>query len=165
MDERGDRTAQIQQRVELDGATAPLVSRRGEQAQAQFDGGAVQGIHGALQIQAQILAAIQLTRPADQDLGEVAINPTVAGFIGFGERAAGDGLSEAQVVATFGSCIQTHLDVPQAFPYGELCKSKTEKLFAEGVVPDPLISLVTVDATREKLTVDHLDDLGENEPP
>jgi len=92
------------------------------------------------------------------------MDPTVAGSIGFGERAAGEGLSAAQVVATFGSCIPTHLDVPQILPRSELCKSKAEKRFAAEKCSAPLISLATEKATPEKLTGDPVGDFGENEP-
>ena len=106
---------------------------------------------------------IQLSRPPDQHLGKVAVDSPVARLVGIGQCGSGNGLSEAQPITTFGACIQTHLNVAQTFPGGKLHKGQAQELFAAREVPDFIVALIAVDAAREQLAMDQLNELGENE--
>jgi hypothetical protein len=61
--------------------------------------------------------------------------------------------------------IQTHLNVAETFPAGQLGEGQAEELFAAGEMSDLIVALIAADAAREKLPVDQLDELGEHEPP
>ena len=77
-DKRGDVTPQLQQRVHLEGGLVPAELGPGEQREAQIDGGRVQSVETLIEIHADRIAGVQRPRDANQDLGEIGIDPPVA---------------------------------------------------------------------------------------
>ena len=90
VDESGDRTAQVQQRVQLDGCLGGSKRRPVEQAQTQIDGAGVQRIDGVVQLDPERVARIELARATNQQRGEVRPDAPVARFVGVGQRGALD---------------------------------------------------------------------------
>ena len=77
-DKRGDVAPQVQQRVHLHGGLAPAEPGPREQREAQVDGGRVQSVETLIEIHADRIAGVQGPRDANQDLGEIGIDPPVA---------------------------------------------------------------------------------------
>ena len=59
LDDGGDRTPQVQQGMQFDSPLALAKVGPGKQAQAQVDGGRVEGIDRLLQLQTELLVGIQ----------------------------------------------------------------------------------------------------------
>ena len=70
---RRDVASQVQQRVHLR-HLAPAELGPREQREAQVDGGRLEGL---IEIQADRIAGVQGPRDANQDLGEIGIDPPV----------------------------------------------------------------------------------------
>ena len=136
LDEGGDGSPQVEQGVQFDGCLAAAEQRPREKAQAQVDGGGVQGVHRLFQLQAQVLAGIQPSRRADELLGQIGVDAPVPPFVGLGQGAAGDLASEAYVVKLRLAGTQAGFDVPQAPTVGELAESHGQELVPADPSPE-----------------------------
>ena len=81
-DKCGDIAPQVQQGVHLHGSLALSELCPREQREAQVDGGRVQRVQTLIQVHADRVADVQGPRDANQDLGEIGIDPPVARFVG-----------------------------------------------------------------------------------
>src|SRR5712691_212997 len=121
----GDIAPQVQQRVQLYGPLVSTKSRPRKQTQTQVDGGRVQGIRGVFQRDRQRVLRVQLARPANQDLGEVGIDPPIVNAVGIGQRAPRNASPKARMIQLGSIRPQTGLDVPQALAVRQLSKGQT----------------------------------------
>ena len=121
-DKRGDVTPQVQQRVHLQGGLVPAELGPGEQREAQIDGGRVQSVETLIEIHADRIAGVQRPRDANQDLGEIGIDPPVARLVGVGQCGARHLGAESHVVELGAERTQARFDVAQAFAVGQLGK-------------------------------------------
>ena len=78
VDKSRDRTAQIQQRVQLYRRLGAAERCPIEQAQTQVDGGRVQGVDSGIELQPSLLLGIEIASPSDQAHGQRVINTPVA---------------------------------------------------------------------------------------
>ncbi len=102
---------QIQERVQLHRSFATAEPRPGEQAQAEVDRGAVEGIDRLLQFHAEGLLGVEHPRSTDQHLSEIGEDVPVVSAIGIGQRAPRDFPPEARMVELGLEGSQTSLDV------------------------------------------------------
>ncbi len=109
-----DIAAQVDQRVELDGALVATELRPGKQRKTQVDGGGIEGVDGLLQGYVEVFVDIQPSGLADEDGREVGVDAPVASLVGLGQRVAGHGRPEAGMVELVAHRPQTRLDVAQA---------------------------------------------------
>lgn len=91
VDEGGDRTAQVQQRVQLDGRLGRAKWRPLEQTQAQIDGGGVQRVDAGIEFQYGRLLGIERSGARNQPLSERVIDAPVAPVQRVGQRRAAGG--------------------------------------------------------------------------
>ena len=71
--------------------TAALCRRnlaQGNSERHRFDGGRVQSVETLIEIHADRIAGVQRPRDANQDLGEIGIDPPVARLVGVGQCGA-----------------------------------------------------------------------------
>jgi len=115
MDLHGDRALQIQLGVQLDRRFGFAKPRPRKQAQAQVNGGGVDGVNGFGDRQSGRIMDIKFPGFADQDLSEVVINSPVATFIGFRQGAATNRSAKSQMIQIRPSP-QAVFNIPQTLP-------------------------------------------------
>jgi hypothetical protein len=162
MGKRGDRSTQVEKRMELDGALAFAESGPGEKRQTQVDRGGIEGVNRVLEFQADVLVAVESTGFGDENLGEVGVDSPVARFVGVGQVAAGNAAADAHVVEPVLHGLQTSLDIAKAFPVGQLGEGQTEELIETEETLDLVIPPVAVNAFSELVKRQEGHDLGED---
>src|SRR5208283_3424237 len=88
--ERRNRTAQVQQRVQLDGPFASPEPRPRKQMQTKINRGGIQRVDCLSELGGQFLVQVERAGASDEDLGQVSIDPPVSVVIGVGQSARGD---------------------------------------------------------------------------
>jgi len=134
----------------------------GKRAQAQVDGGLVEGIDRLLQLQTEFLVGIQESDFDNKPLRQVGADAPVPCFVGLGQSAAGHLPPKPQRIEQLASGSQAGLDVPQTLPVGQLHESHGQKLVPAREAAHPPISSVTLDTALELFPVNPLDQLGKN---
>ena len=124
----GNRSAQVEQRVQLDRRFGGAKLGPGKQRQAQVDGGGIQGIDCLGEIHRKGILCIKAPSGTDQGMGELGIDAPVARLVGIGQGAAAHRAAKTHVIEFGGLRAQTRLDVAQAFAVGQLCKGHRQKL-------------------------------------
>ena len=103
--------------------TADLVERNSrpwKHRQAQVDGGRVQRVDGVVELQPQVLVAIQGASDANHGLRERGVDAPVPAPIGVGERVARHPTTDTHVIELVLMSAQTRFDIAQALAEGEL---------------------------------------------
>ena len=98
VDESRDVPAQIQQSMQLDRRLVGAERRPWEQRQAQVYGRGIQGVDGVVQIDAEVLVAIQLARPPNEQGCQVCPNAPVAPLVGIGQRRTSERCAKAHAI-------------------------------------------------------------------
>ena len=160
-DKRGDVAPQVQQRVHLHGGLVPAELGPGEQRKAQVDGGRVQSVETLIEIHADRIAGVQRPRDANQDLGEIGIDPPVARLVGVGQCGARHLGAESHVVELGAERTQARFDVAQAFAVGQLGERHAEELIPAGEAAPSAIPVVAAYAAAEFAIRKEADQLGE----
>ena len=119
-DKRGDVASQVQQRVHLHGSLALTELGPREQREAQVDGGRVQSVETLIEIHADRIAGVQGPCDANQDLGEIGIDPPVARLVSVGQCGARHLGAESHVVELGAERTQARFDIAQAFAVAQL---------------------------------------------
>ena len=119
-DKCGDIAPQVQQGVHLHGSLALSELCPREQREAQVDGGRVQRVQTLIQVHADRVADVQGPRDANQDLGEIGIDPPVARFVGVGQCGARHLGAESHAVELGAERTQARFDIAEAFAVGQL---------------------------------------------
>ena len=86
VDEGGDRSPEIEQRVQLHGRLGGAKRRPREHRQAQIDGRGIEGIHGISQFYAEVLVDVERAGLDDQALSQLEVDAPVARLVGIGQR-------------------------------------------------------------------------------
>jgi len=161
----GDVAAEVEQRMQLDGALATTKFGPREQAQAQVDGRGVERVDRLRQIDGQRFAGVQLPRATDQDLGEVGIDSPVVNAIGVGQGAPRDLAAKPGVIQFRTQGPQARFDVPQALAIGELRESQAQPLIAARESATAAIAAILVDASVELASRKKVHQLRKHELP
>ena len=163
MNEGGDVAAQIQQRMEFDGGLGLAEVGPGEHRKTQVYGGGVERVHGFVELDAEILVAVQTAGHVNQRLSEVGINAPVADLVGVGQGVSGDLGSNPDMIELALLGTQARLDVAQAFAIGELGKDHAQILIPAGKVFHLVMAMIPIDAPPERMHRKVIDDLREND--
>jgi len=160
-DLHGNRTTQVELRVQLDTRFGRTKLGPRKKLQRQIDGRRVQRVDRLVQLQPEILAGIKSPRSFDQSRGQILPQPPVALFVGFGQGHSRHRFAQSEMVKrgrTFG--VQAFLDVAQALSPRQLRKTHTGQL-----LPGTKVSranLVALGQTRERLPVNAIENLCKN---
>lgn len=160
-----DRSPQIEQRMELDGALPATILGPRKQAQTQVNRRRIERVDGLCQLDAQRFLGVQPSRAVDQHLGEVGIDSPAVGPIGIGQRTARDLAAKPGVIQLWPHGPQTRLDVPQAFAEHQLRESQTQELVAAGKTTPPSIASVLRDARGELASRQKVHELRKQQLP
>jgi len=129
---RRDGAAQVEQGVELHRSLVPAGAGPREQREAQIDRCRIEGVGRLCQVHRGGLGGVQGTRPGDQGLREVAVDPPVARLVRVGQGAPRDPAPEPHVVQLRLEGAQTRLDIAEALLVGELGERQAEELIVTG---------------------------------
>ena len=162
MNKSGDRSSQVEKRMELDGAFALAKLGPGKKRQAQVDRRGIEGEGRFLELQTDVFLSIKPSRLVDKDVGEVGVDSPISCFVGAGQVGAGDAPTNAHMVKSAFHSLKTRLDIAEAFAVGQLGKSQAEKLVEAGEFSDSVVAAVTPDAFAEFGHRQESHDLGEN---
>ncbi len=161
MDERRNGPAQVQQRVQLDGRLGGLKRRPVEQAQAQIDGGGVQGVDGVVQLQAQRFAGVELARSSHQHHRQGGPNTPIAGLVRIGQRRALHRRAKAHRVELVGVGRQAQFDVAQALAPGQLRIGHGAELFSARQLAHARVAAMALHDARKAAPGYELHELSE----
>ena len=128
-------------------------------AHAQVDGAGVQGIDRVLQIQPQVLLAVDPARPSDQDCGKICPDSPIPSLVGIGQGAFLDQGSKPHAIEFARVRPQARLDVSKRLSQSQLRKSHDSKVLGRRQRPHTRISLVTLHDSGETRPGDGLHDL------
>jgi hypothetical protein len=129
VNENGNISSQVQQRVQLDGRLGRAKQCPGKHRQAKVDGAGIEGVDRGVEFQLERLRGIQGTRQADQVLGEIGVDLPRACGVRIGQRVARNRLAtKPYVVQPTNLGTQVDLDVAQRLSIGQLGKSHRKEL-------------------------------------
>ena len=114
-----------------------------------------------MEIHADRIAGVQGPRDANQDLGEIGIDPPVARLVGVGQCRTRHLGAESHVVEFGAERTQARFDVAQAFPVGQLGERHAEELIPAGEAAPSAIPVVAAYAAAEFAIRKEADQLGE----
>ena len=86
------------ERVQLDGGLGLAEPGPWKEGQAQVDGGGVQGIDRAVDIEPVAVLVVEASGLCDQVLCERGMEPPVPDVVGVGERVSGHAAADAHVI-------------------------------------------------------------------
>jgi hypothetical protein len=134
-----------------------------EKCQRQVDGRGVESINRVVQIQAEIFARIERPGLLHQTLGEVLPDPPIYRFVGIGESGFCNRFCESKVIERLGPCVEASSDVAQPVLGSHLRENHAGELLSESKMADSDCGLVSLYDAVERLAVDQVENLGENE--
>ena len=158
-----NRPAQVDLGMKLDACLGLTEVGPREKRQRQVDGSGVERVDRIVQIQAKILAHIERPGLLHQALGEVLPDPPVSRFVGIGESGFCNLLVESKMIERLGSCVEASRDVAQPVPGSHLRENHAGELLSESKMADRDCGLVSLYNAVERLAVDQVENLGENE--
>ena len=161
LDKRGDRSTQIEQRMEFDGALAFAESGPREQRQTQVDRCGIESVNGIPEFQTQILVAVESTGFGDEDLGEVGVDAPVPRFVGVGQVVARDSAANAHMIEPGLHGLQTGYNIAEALAISQLGKGQTEELIEACESPNFVVPMIAPDAFSKLVQRQKSYDLGE----
>jgi hypothetical protein len=161
--EGGNRSAQVEQSVQLDRSFGLTKWGPGKQRQAKVYGGGIQRIHGVCQIHCQRFVGIKSAADGNEGLSEFVVDAPVARLVGIGQRAAADVAAYAEVVKLGGLCPQTSFDVAQALAISKLGKGHAQKLVQTTEAADVEVATVFLDQSPEGVPRREFHHLGKNQ--
>ena len=133
-----------------------------EQSQRQIDGHGVEGVKSDFDVGSEFLPGIKRLGFLHKTLGKIRPELPVKLLVRVCQSGLGNRLQEAQMVASFGSRIQTTGDVPQSVAPRQLSKGHAVELLTAAKIPPPRIHVVVVHQTVERLAVDQIEKLRHN---
>src|SRR5258706_11134806 len=109
-----DVAAQVEQRVELDGAFFLAELGPGKKREAQIDGGRIERVNSLLQGHTETVAEIKFSGLGDQHLREVGVDAPVSHRVGVGQSVARHSTTDAHVIELRLLRSEAGFDVAQA---------------------------------------------------
>src|SRR5215510_12401204 len=128
MDETGNRSAQVEQRMEFERRFGSTKLGPRKQRETQVDGGGIQGIDRFGKIHRKGILSIQTTCRADKTLSELRIDTPVPPLVGVCQHTSTHRAPKTHVIELAGLCTKTRLDVAQALAVGQLREGHSQKL-------------------------------------
>jgi len=161
-DKHGDRAGHVDLSVQLDRSLGGSKARPGKHRQAKVDGRGIDRINHLAEIQPVGVVGMESLRLANENLSERFVNAPVPMLVGVSEIGPGDVPAKAHCVK-MGATSKTGFDVPKALPESDLSEGHREKLVAGRHASAASRHRVQRDAAIELLSMNEIDDLGENE--
>jgi hypothetical protein len=162
LDKRGDRTPQVEKRMELDGPLARAEKSPGKKGQAKVDRGGIESVDGVHEFQTKILVGIKSTSFGDKDLSKVGVDAPVARFVGVGQVVPGNMSADPHVIEAIPHRSQTGFDVAETLSIRKLSKRQAEELIETGKTLDLVIPAVAANAFSEFVERQEVHNLGED---
>jgi hypothetical protein len=116
-----------------------------------------------VQIHADRIVRVQRPGDGNQYPGEVREDAPVAGFVGVGQRGAGNLAAQPQVVELRVTRAQARFDVAQTFAISQLGESQTEKLIPTGEPTHFVVAAIADNTALELLRMNPIEQLSQNE--
>ena len=158
-----NRPAQIDLSMKLDARLGLTEIGPREKRQRQVDGRGVERVDRVVQIQTKILARIERSGLFYQTLGKILPDSPISCFVGIGESGFCNKFGEPEVIECFGTGVEASSDVAQSISGSHLRENHAGELLSESKMADRDCGLVTLDYAVERLAVDQVENLGENE--
>jgi hypothetical protein len=158
-----NRSAQVDLCVDFDPSLGLTEIGPRKESQGKIDSCRIQRIDRIFQIQTKILARIERPGFAHQTLGQILPDTPVPVFVGIGESRFGNRFAETKMIESLGPGVETGRDVAQPVPGSHLCENHTSELLPESKMADRECGFVTLYYAVERLAVDQVENLGENE--
>ena len=165
MNKTGDIAAQVDHRVHLHAALVSPKPRPWEERKTQVDGRRIEGVSGLFQRDAKVVADIQGSSPADQDLSEIGIDAPVSQLVGVGQGAPGHVTAKAGAIEFRLHRLKAEDNFPQAFSPVELSEGHAEKLVVTHERSHAAIAVVAFDASVEFVSWKEIHQLRKNGAP
>ena len=162
-DECGNRAAQVDHGMELDGRLSSSKTGPWKEVHAQVDSGGVDGIDNLVDFQNVSIRCIQLPSLADENLSELEIDFPASMLVGVREVGPRRRSANAHRVEQVGLRFEAGLDVSQAFPVGELGECHAKELVPRRKAPARPRHGMVGNAAIELLAVNHIGYLREDE--
>jgi hypothetical protein len=157
-----NRSSQIELSVHFDSHFGPAKIGPREQSQRQIDGHGVEGVKNDFDVGSEFLPGIKRLGFRHKTLEKIRPELPVKLLVRVCQSGLGNRLQEAQMVASFGSRIQTTGDVPQSVAPRQLSKGHAVELLTAAKIPPPRIHVVVVHQTVERLAADQIEKLRHN---
>ena len=141
--ETRDAATQVHQCVQLDCSLVCSKACPGKKRKTQIDCCRVESVCCLPQGYSEILACIQSSGDAYQNVSEVSIDAPVSSFVGICQSASGDLASYAGMVKLGTHGAQTGLDIPKTLLVRQLCEGHAEELVQTGEFSDTVIALIS----------------------
>ena len=116
-----------------------------------------------IEIEPVRVTGVEAPRFADENMRQRLVNPPVAVAVSVGEVCPRDIAPYAHPVAV-GALSKAGFDIAQTLTKSQLCKEHRQKLITRSHPPTGAGHRVPTDAAIELLAVDHVRDLGKNQP-
>ncbi len=164
VDEAGNGTSQIEQRVQLDCRLGATKRRPRMDRQAKIDGGGIEGIHRCIQVHAQRFVGIQRARHRNQMLREVGVDLPRSCGVRIGQGIARDSsAAKSHVIEPMRLRSQIDFDVAQRFAIGQLRKRHGEELIQTRKIFDLVFAAMGCNATAKSAQRHEDHELRKNE--
>ena len=111
MDRGGNRSAQIQQRIDFDRRLGRAEMRPRKDAQAQIDRRGVERVNGLIELHAKGIARVKPPGFGNKMPGQIGVHLPRAMLIGVSQRAARYRAANAQAIKLAGARAQADFDV------------------------------------------------------
>ena len=161
-DEHGDRTTQVDQRMEFDGGFSSLKTGPGKQTHTEVDRGRIQGVDDLVDFLDVGIASIQNSRLPYQDLRDSHEYAPIAVFVGIGDIGSRHFSANSHCVEKLALRGEAGFDVAQALAESELGKGHAKKLIpsrkAFALSGHRILRYTSI----ELFPMDQFDDLSEN---
>jgi len=159
VNKRWDCAPKVQKGMDLDRRLGGPKQGPSKVANAQVDGAEVQGMDRLLQIQPQVLLAVNSAGTANQRSGQIGPDSQVPALVGLGKGTSLDRASKAHAIEFVRVRAQPRLDVSRRPSPLQLRKSHDSKLLGRRQRPHACISLITLQNSGETRPRDELHDL------
>lgn len=158
-----NRPAQINLGMKLDARLGLTEIGPWKKRQRQVGGRGIEPVDRVVQIQAKILACIERSGLLHQTLGEVLPDPPVSRFVGIGECGFCNRLGESKMIERLGPRVEAGRDVAQPIHGSHLREHHAGELLSESKMAARDCGLVSLYYAVERLAVDQVENLAENE--
>ena len=159
-DKRGNRAAQVHQRVHLERAFTMVELCPGTQFQTELDSAAVKRIYHLFKTNPQLFILVKRGGFLHQSHRKVLIDTPILLLVGLRKRGSGHHLDPRTIEVS--AEVKCSLNISQASPVGKLGKAHHHELVTAIELDGVPVTLVAVDTLLELIFVEERHDLSED---
>ena len=130
--------------MQFDGGLVPPELRPRIERETEIDRGGIEGVGRLFQRDVELVARVESSGFANEDLRKVRIDAPVPAFVGVGQRALGGNRANARVVEFAAHRTEADFDVSQAVLALQLREGHAQELVPTGEVPNPGVAVIPV---------------------